>query len=423
MLVKKQDENVLLLKEKILSLEGDKERAEKRCEGYDNLEINNQILKNQLRDKQAQHDQSLALLTEKVKELDGENERLAKRRADLENQLSQAQQHRNVEREESSSIKTECTKSRSQVSRLEEQTMRTRKRYELVCAERDSLRNILMTYDADLTSTSHHLNLQRQLKLVTKTSEEKSRYVDELEKRLQLVQNQSMQLSEKNQQALESINAQKECKKLSEENEALKDKLESQGEKMERLEQKIEWSRLRGDFNPDSTKVIHFKMNPADLARDEEKKRMSELQQENMRLKCKLKELEQGHEVSMSEIMMSRQAKENLRLLELRNERTKEVMLAKNKQLRQVCYQLFGYQIEYVAEGQYKLLSDYAESQNDFLLFRIGDSQGEMELMESSFSQKLTHLIELHLHQQRCIPVFLCAVTLELFGEQTMLES
>ncbi len=63
---RKQDENVLLLKEKILSLEGDKERAEKRCEGYDNLEMNNQILKSKLRDQQTQHDRSLALLQEKV---------------------------------------------------------------------------------------------------------------------------------------------------------------------------------------------------------------------------------------------------------------------------------------------------------------------------------------------------------------------
>ena len=50
-----------------------------------------------------------------------------------------------------------------------------------------------------------------------------------------------------------------------------------------------------------TVQVIHFKMNPVDEKREENRKKNEQIYQENLRLKKKLREVEQGHEVSMSE--------------------------------------------------------------------------------------------------------------------------
>ena len=42
-------------------------------------------------------------------------------------------------------------------------------------------------------------------------------------------------------------------------------------------------------------------MNPVDEKREENRKKNEQIYQENLRLKKKLREVEQGHEVSMSE--------------------------------------------------------------------------------------------------------------------------
>lgn len=42
-------------------------------------------------------------------------------------------------------------------------------------------------------------------------------------------------------------------------------------------------------------------MNPVDEKREESRKKNEQIYQENLRLKKKLREVEQGHEVSMSE--------------------------------------------------------------------------------------------------------------------------
>ncbi|KAG8145761.1 hypothetical protein E2320_012243 [Naja naja] len=43
-----------------------------------------------------------------------------------------------------------------------------------------------------------------------------------------------------------------------------------------------------------------------------------------------------------------------------------------------------------------------------------------MQLLETEFSQTVRDLIDFHLLQQNSIPAFLSAVTLELFGRQTL---
>lgn len=43
-----------------------------------------------------------------------------------------------------------------------------------------------------------------------------------------------------------------------------------------------------------------------------------------------------------------------------------------------------------------------------------------MELLETSYSQTLNELIDLHLKQHKSIPLFLASLTVDLFNKQTM---
>ena len=47
---------------------------------------------------------------------------------------------------------------------------------------------------------------------------------------------------------------------------------------------------------------------------------------------------------------------------------------------------------------------------------------GSMQLLESEFSKTLTEYISLHLHHQNSIPMFLNAVSTNLFSQQTMIQ-
>lgn len=56
---------------------------------------------------------------------------------------------------------------------------------------------------------------------------------------------------------------------------------------------------------------------------------------------------------------------------ELKNKRLMEAFKKTSQEIREVCYQLTGYKIDIPTSNQYRLTSMYAESANDFLLFKV----------------------------------------------------
>ncbi len=109
---------------------------------------------------------------------------------------------------------------------------------------------------------------------------------------------------------------------------------------------------------------------------------------------------------------------EKLRLADLRKERLIEAFRKTSTDFREVCCQLTGYRIDGLDDSKYRLTPVYAESPHDHLLFRR-ERTGELLMLETQFSGQLEELIELHLGQQRSIPVFLAAVITDLFSRQT----
>ncbi|XP_049325743.1 mitotic spindle assembly checkpoint protein MAD1 isoform X2 [Astyanax mexicanus] len=192
---------------------------------------------------------------------------------------------------------------------------------------------------------------------------------------------------------------------------------------------RLERHNLQGDYNPVKTKVVHFRMNPTCVAKQQRAEDVEQLRVECERLRDRLRKMEAGGAVTTDdttlvippsqEILDLRKQMESA---ELKNQRLKEVFQKKIQEFRTVCYVLTGYQIDITVENQYRLTSVYAERMEDSLLFKASGAvgSGSMQLLETDFSRTLSELVDLHLFHQKSIPVFLSAVTLDLFSRQTV---
>ncbi|KNC87366.1 hypothetical protein SARC_00507 [Sphaeroforma arctica JP610] len=178
------------------------------------------------------------------------------------------------------------------------------------------------------------------------------------------------------------------------------------------------------DYDPRTTKVIHLRHNPVSdsLARCQE-----ELQHEVVRLTQELTRVEQSvgsstHTAAATAVQIldeNKALREQLKTANNRNNVIKEMFAKKFSHFREVVYTLFGFKIDMDELRQYKLLSIYAESKRDYLLFKGSEENGRVDLLESEYSKHLSHNIAAYLGQCRSYPAFLSTITLELFNNQT----
>lgn len=96
----------------------------------------------------------------------------------------------------------------------------------------------------------------------------------------------------------------------------------------------------------------------------------------------------------------------------------KEEFTCSAQEYRDVCYMLLGYKIDRTGHKNYRISSMYAESADDYLTFTLCEEG--IEMVHTEYSTTLGELVELHLQQHRSIPMFLSALTLELFTRTTM---
>nr|XP_022316600.1 mitotic spindle assembly checkpoint protein MAD1-like [Crassostrea virginica] len=213
----------------------------------------------------------------------------------------------------------------------------------------------------------------------------------------------------------------------------LEKELEKTMEDKYTLEARIEQKHLQGDFDPTKLKVLHFTMNPAAIAQKKRAEELTALKEENERLRKRVEVLEeskgQAQDVTllvdqkMSESSNpSKQVEDMKKMLEteeLKNKRLLEVFKKTSQELREVCYHLMGYKIDMPCANKYKITSLYAESPEDFFMFEQSPG-GEVQFLATDFAETLQEHIETYISKRNSIPAFLSAVTLELFGRQTV---
>lgn len=181
--------------------------------------------------------------------------------------------------------------------------------------------------------------------------------------------------------------------------------------------------------HPAARKVLHFSNNPATEAHRTHVLEVEKLQAEIERLKKKCKKLEDGNlELTtrlQDESMMTINLKDINKLseknksLEAKNKHLKEIYKSMSQEFREVVYMLFGFRVDRIGNGLYRISSMYADAPEDFLNVRLSP-EGSMDLLESDYYESLSDLIQSTLALHSSMPAFLSQLTLELFNRTTM---
>ncbi|XP_074775099.1 mitotic spindle assembly checkpoint protein MAD1 isoform X1 [Athene noctua] len=443
-------ENNGLLKEEVEGLQRKLERYEKVQAQLVTVELENEKLMEKLKSWE-KLDQSTGLnirtpddLSRQIVALQQRELVLKEQNSTITNSARILEKARQQLQEEILRIQSQLLDEKKKREQHEALVRRLQKRVLLLTKERDGMRAILESYDSELTPSEHSPQLNRRMREAEEMVQKLHAHNTELEAQLSQVleevgnHKQRAEMLEVEMKVLKSqeCTAEQSTVITKEEVDVLRlkiEELEAERSRLEEqnrsLEMKLEKLTLQGDYDPSRTKVLHFSMNPASLAKQQRKEEQQQLQEECERLRELVRVLEGGGSIpgnlegvgsfqSQQEIA---ELKKQVESAELKNQRLKEVFQTKIQEFRKVCYTLTGYQIDITTENQYRLTSIYAEHQGDCLLFKASSSSGgKMQLLETEFSRTIRELIELHLLRQDSIPAFLSALTLDLFSRQTI---
>ncbi|XP_065500591.1 mitotic spindle assembly checkpoint protein MAD1 isoform X1 [Caloenas nicobarica] len=442
-------ENNGLLKEEVEGLQRKLERYEKVQAQLVTVELENEKLLGKLKSWE-KLDQSTGLnirtpddLSRQIVALQQRELVLKEQNSTITNSARLLEKARQQLQEEILRVQSQLLDEKKKREQHEALVRRLQKRVLLLTKERDGMRAILESYDSELTPAEHSPQLSRRMREAEEMVQKLHAHNTELEAQLSQVleevgnHKQRAEMLEVEMKVLKSqeCTAEQSTVITKEEVDTLRlkiEELEAERSKLEEenrsLEMKLEKLTVQGDYDPSRTKVLHFSMNPASLAKQQRKEEQQQLQEECERLRELVRVLEGGGSIpgnlegvgSFQSPQEVAELKKQVESAELKNQRLKEVFQTKIQEFRKVCYTLTGYQIDITTENQYRLTSIYAEHQGDCLLFKASSSGGKMQLLETEFSRTIRELIELHLLRQDSIPAFLSALTLDLFSRQTI---
>uniref|UniRef100_A0A8D0EU94 Mitotic arrest deficient 1 like 1 n=1 Tax=Strix occidentalis caurina TaxID=311401 RepID=A0A8D0EU94_STROC len=380
-------ENNGLLKEEVEGLQRKLERYEKVQAQLVTVELENEKLLEKLKSWE-KLDQSTGLNIRTPDDLSRQIVALQQRELVLKEQNSTVTNSARILEKARQQLQEEILRVQSQLldekkkrEQHEALVRRLQKRVLLLTKERDGMRAILESYDSELTPSEHSPQLNRRMreaeemvqKLHAHNTETNSFSLLQLEVEMKVLKSQECTAEQSTVITKEEVDT---LRLKIEELEAERSRLEEQNRS---LEMKLEKLTLQGDYDPSRTKVLHFSMNPASLAKQQRKEEQQQLQEECERLRELVRVLEGGGSIpgnlegvgsfqSQQEIA---ELKKQVESAELKNQRLKEVFQTKIQEFRKVCYTLTGYQIDITTENQYRLTSIYAEHQGDCLLFKV----------------------------------------------------
>ncbi|XP_047920343.2 mitotic spindle assembly checkpoint protein MAD1 isoform X2 [Anser cygnoides] len=393
-------ENNGLLKEEVEGLQRKLERYEKVQAQLVTVELENEKLLGKLKSWE-KLDQSTGLnirtpddLSRQIVALQQRELVLKEQNSTITNSARTLEKARQQLQEEILQIQSQLLEEKKKREQHEALVRRLQKRVLLLTKERDGMRAILESYDSELTPSEHSPQLNRRMREAEEMVQKLHAHNMELEAQLSQVleevgnHKQRAEMLEVEMKVLKSQEcaAEQSTSITKEEIDSLRlkiEELEAERSKLEEenrsLEMKLEKLTLQGDYDPSKTKVLHFSMNPASLAKQQRKEEQQQLQEECERLRELVRVLEGGGSIhgnlegvgSFQSPQEIAELKKQVESAELKNQRLKEVFQTKIQEFRKVCYTLTGYQIDITTENQYRLTSIYAEHQGDCLLFKL----------------------------------------------------
>lgn len=184
----------------------------------------------------------------------------------------------------------------------------------------------------------------------------------------------------------------------------------------------------RGEFNVETTKIVHLAVNPTrELLQSKAKSSDIEmLRQENEALRARLSKLTDGEDtesvgVAAEDKLTTTTSYDTVEGLKKLNQRLKQVFGDQIRQYREAVYLLTGYKVDLRKSNGMELLrlrSVYAEHDDDELLVRM-EANGSLELLDSEFCSQINQRVFAYLTTCRSFPAFLSTLTLHLFEKQT----
>ncbi|XP_071536263.1 mitotic spindle assembly checkpoint protein MAD1-like [Panulirus ornatus] len=422
--------NIELLEEKLTSAQQQIDLLEKRCEEsaylqaevnlykdtlekYENvineeLELEHRATPQELRHHLSKFKQGDQILTNGLAQLQASHKSLEDSRTSEEAQLK--------------ILKTKLEKQQRNTQQNAQLIKRLQRKLTLVTKERDSLKDILSSYESEVTINHSIVSQER----ITKLEGQLELYKQELQRLEGEVETSYKNKTEEmptGQQKKEDAEKISSLEKKALELEATIAKLIHEKEV---LELRLEHRALKGDYDPTKTKVLHFKDNPLSKAIENHGTELQRLQTENEALQERIRLLEQGetHDITQKVIKEAQSSKklselqEKIKSMKTCNKRLIEAFKRKSLEMREVMCQLTGYRVDVSGDSHYKLSSIFAESSDDYFMFE--QTSERLQLLETEFSSTLEDLIDAYLHHEKSYPAFLSAVTLDLYNRRTI---
>uniref|UniRef100_A0A8C6T6Q0 Mitotic arrest deficient 1 like 1 n=1 Tax=Neogobius melanostomus TaxID=47308 RepID=A0A8C6T6Q0_9GOBI len=387
--LRESQENCGLLKEEAEGLRKKLERAEKIREELLIMELDKEKLAEKL---QAWENlgQSTGLNIKSPEDLFREVMQIQQREIALKEQnYSINSRLRSMERSQTE-LQSETSQQRDRT--VEEQKRREaqdsllrrlQKRVLLLTKERDGMRGILESYDSELAATEYSPQLSKRVKEAEEMLQKSHSYNSEMEAHLTKAQEEAGALRlqlltvEQELQALkkqQAAEAERSSAVSQEEVSILRQKIEDLEGERQRLEQqnndlemRLEKHTLQGDYDPAKTRLLHFKMNPTAVAKQQRQQEVDSLREEVTRLREVVRSVQEGGAPDESDALGLPPSKEVLELRkqmersELRNQRLKEVFQKKIQEFRTYA-RADGIPDRHHHGTQYRLTSVYSET-------------------------------------------------------------
>jgi mitotic spindle assembly checkpoint protein MAD1 len=310
--------------------------------------------------------------------------------------------------------------------------VRLQKKMKLVQSERDAQRQLLDSYEKDLTvsqglqsNSSQETQYRLRIEMLTNSLSGYKELCTKLEAEVAELRGNPVNTLDP------SMCSSEQYKILRKDLEALRVENEKLRKRKCELEIEIENITLRSNVMSDERlKVVHFKNNPAALAQEQIANEVSKLKAEIERLKIRNKKLEEGNEdlttrtvdtVNMTmNIKDMQKLKEEHKTLQAKYKENEQIFTRINQELREVIYMLFGYKLDRYGNSNYRITSMYADCEQDELLFQLNDV-GTLDMLESDYSKTLTNFMQQYLHGSNgSLPAFTSALTLDLVNRMTV---
>lgn len=434
---KHKHNNVLLFEEKIWNLQEKLNNAEKKTALLAKAEAENEHLKEKIAEweslmddkekssykspasfsrKLSEYQKTEIILTNKVANLTAHCRNLSSTKTKLEATVAE--------------LNKENMKAKELISSYENSLKLCKRKVFLLTKEQESSRKLIDSYitaNSDTTFCGSNFSVH-----YVRTLEESLTAYKTMLEELQS-ENESKKLQQPKDDVKKSdvdTNICMEIQKLRDENADLFSKINEVKAQKLMLEEQFSAEKQIVKPHDRSFKVVHMRHNPLNDAVLQRNADFHRLQDENDRLRKRIKVLEEEG-VKAVDVTLKVQEKLDVEgstetiqgLMKKLNEAEKKCELLKesfrktSQELREACYMLTGYKME-LFKNTYKLFHMYADAPDDCLVFQLSD-EGGLSLLENQYTANLKDKIDTYLLRYDSIPAFLASLTMDLFSHQT----